>query len=153
MADQDVISAVAGFGSERLMLKLLQNHELCSNVMALTAICAIELQGNRAKWARVSDVSMIGRRMIARVTLDFSKPPPTLAAIPDSDQLAAHIGQENNLFFIFLRNNPDFIKWIKQVIEKMETYALQKGRPFGELTFGDHGAFMDKDNYIVLELQ
>lgn len=146
----DILSAV-GLGSERLVLKMLDNHELCSNVMALTALCAIEMGGNRASQVRVGDVSMVDRKMIAQVSFDFDGRPAVAAPLPDADKLAAHIGQENMLFYRFLLANPDFIKWIRQVIEKMDTYALQKGIRFSEISFGDHGAFMDRDNYIVLE--
>lgn len=135
------------------MLKVLENHELCSNIMALTAICCIEMGGNHAKEVHVGEVVMVGRQMIAKITFDFSAPPRIAAALPDSDKLLDHIGQENAAFFTFIRSNQDFIKWMRQVVDKMETQALRDGRRFSELSFGDHGAFMDKDNYIVLELQ
>ena len=151
MADLDILSAV-GFGSERLLLKLLENHELCNNVMALTALCAIEMGGNRASQVRVSDVQMVERKMIAHVSFEFGPRPKVAADLADAHKLSAHIGKENMLFYAFIRGNPDFIKWLKQIIEKMDTYALQNGIKYSEIGFGDYGAFMDKGNYIVLEI-
>jgi hypothetical protein len=154
MADQDVIAAIEA-GSGRLLAKLCTNAELCSSVMALTGVLAIEMEGSKASAVRIGDVVMEGRAMKAQVKMDFTARRAAAAPqdLPDSMELLAHIGQENRLFYEFIKANPDVQKWLQQVIEKMDTYALVKGVPFAALTFGDHGAYVTVEgDYIVLEI-
>jgi hypothetical protein len=154
VADQDVIAALEA-GSGRLLAKLLTNEDLCNQVMAATAVMALELDGSKAAAVKIGDVEMTGRAMKAKVTMDFAarRTAAALPDLPDSGRLLDHIGQENRLFYEFVRAHPDVQKWLRQVIEKMDTYALVKGVPFSSLSFGDHGAYMTIDgNYIVLEL-
>jgi hypothetical protein len=154
VADQDVLAALEA-GSGRLLTKLCTNAELCSNVMALTAVLAIEMEGSRAAAVRIGDVVMTGRAMKAQVKMDFTARRATTAPLdlPDSARLLEHVGQENRLFYEFIKSNPGVQKWLRQVIEKMDTYALTKGVPFSALTFGDHGAYVTAEgDYIVLEL-
>lgn len=148
---EDLLSAV-GLASGNLLDKLSSNHDLCNSVVALVGFVAGELSGSSSNRVNISDVEMTGKEMRARITLSRSGYQSVSVPQPSSTKLLEFMGQEGVLFYRFVNAHPDVIKWIRQVIDKMETYALQKGVDFSSINFGEHGAFVDKSKYIVLEI-
>ena len=147
---EDALEAI-GLISGNLLDKLLANDDLVNSVMALTGVLALEMRGCRAKGIVISDVEMVERQMRARFSFDFLGAAKS-QDLPGSDRLATHLGQEGKAFYNFIKDNPPLGVWMRQVIEKMETYAMQKGVKFEQLHFGDHGAFVDPGRVIVLEI-
>jgi hypothetical protein len=88
VADQDVIAALEA-GSGRLLAKLLTNEDLCNQVMAATAVMALELDGSKAAAVKIGDVEMTGRAMKAKVTMDFTARRTDRAAGPAGLRAAA----------------------------------------------------------------
>jgi hypothetical protein len=148
---EDLMSAV-GLVSGSLLDKLASNRDLCNSVVALVGFMSTELSGAGAKRVNISDVEMVERQMRARITISRTGYASVAASQPCSDKLLEFMGQEGILFYRFVNAHPDVVKWIRQIIEKMETYAMQKGVAFSSIEFGDHGAFVDKAKYIVLEI-
>lgn len=150
MPEQDVETAI-GLVSDSLLGKLVANHELCQNVMALTGMICLEMDGIRASKVNIGPVEMSGQRLIAKVDIILrGKPAVQLPDVPGKDTLLTHIGAENKLFYEFLRVHPALVTWIRQVIEKMETYALQHGKRYADLGFTK--AIVDHESNIVLDL-
>jgi len=153
MAEKDVLAAV-GEQSENVLNKATMNVELCQTYMALVSLCALECnrRGCNMGGLQMGNVLMTGNRMVAKVT--FSKliiPGSRIPeASPNSSRLVDFLHREAHGLWMFLQKNPCLIKFLEQVVERMDTYCRDKGKKFEEINFSK--AFMSKEDDIVLEI-
>lgn len=152
MPDKDILSAV-GEQSERVLHKATESIEICQRFMALVSLCALESnrRGNSVGGVRIGNVSMSGDRMIAKVTFSKIIIPRVPEAAPNSSTLVEFLHREARGLWLFIQKNPDLVRFLEQVIEKVDSYCRYKGKKFEEVTFSN--AFMDSEDNIVLEIE
>ena len=151
MADKDVLAAI-GEQSENVLHKATENMELCQRFMALVSLCALESnkRGCSMGGLRMGNVVMGGNRMTAKVSFSKIIVPRVPEAYPNSSTLVDFLHHEAHGLWLFLQRNPCLVKFLEQVIEKMDTYCRDKSKKFEEIEFSN--AFMSKEDDIVLEI-
>jgi len=151
MAQRNVESAI-GEKSEKVLHKATENIDLCQRFMALVSLCALECnkRGASMSGVQIGNVLMTGNRMVAKITFSKLIVPRTPEAYPNSSILVEFLHREAEGLWLFIRNNPCFIRFLEQVLEKMDTFCRDKGGKFEEVSFVN--AFMDNEDNIVLEI-
>ena len=151
MPDKDVLAAVAG-ASESLLHKATDNLDICQRFMALVALCAIEANGRGCSMGgvQVGNIVMNGHRLVAKVTFSRLEIPRSITLANGAARLVDFLHGEAEGLWLFIQKNPDFIKYLGQLVTIVDLYCKDKGLDYGEVSFSH--AFMDKEDNIVLEI-
>ena len=152
MADKDVLAAVGG-ASEELLHAATDNLDICQRFMALVALCALEAnkRGCSMGGVRVGSIVMNGpNRLVAKVTFSRLVIPRTITLANQAAKLVDFLHGEAEGLWLFIQKNPDFIKYLEQLVTIMTGYCKDKGLDYGEASFSH--AFMDNEDNIVLEI-
>jgi hypothetical protein len=151
MAELSVEAAI-GLVSGSLLEKLCGNTDLVNAVMALMGKLCQTMGALQAKSVRIGPIRFNGRAMVAKLhIIKNGIPPPMPHDLPGKKTLLETIGSENEAFYYFIKAHPDITDWLREVIQKMETYALAKGRRYDSLRFATQ--VIDHNSNIVLELE
>lgn len=160
MPDLDVNAAI-GQGSERLLHKVTENVQLCSNIMGIVSLIALTAQerGKNLAGIQIGPVTMTERRMSAKVTYSDFVLKKSIPSIPSVNSFMHFLKAEAEGLYLMIARNPDILIWIRDIVERMDAYAKHKGKKFEDLTFGDKrepgdaaAVFMDREDVIVMEL-
>lgn len=160
MPDRDVASAI-GEQSEQLLHRLTENADLCQMVMGLLSQVALIAHERRMNLSgvRVGPVTMRGRRLAAKVTFSRKHIHREAPEIQQVNSFMHFLKSEAEGLYLFVAKNPDFLYWMRQLIQKMEAYAKDTNRRFQDLTIGNFlvpgreaPAFVDQDDHMVVEL-
>lgn len=151
MADKDVLSAIGG-ASEELLNKATDNLDICQRFMALVALCALEAnrRGCSMGGVQVGNIVVSGDRLVAKVTFSRLVIPRTITLANGAARLVDFLHGEAEGLWLFIQKNPDFIKYLEQLVTIMVGYCKHKGLDYGEVSFSH--AFMDSEDNIVLEI-
>jgi hypothetical protein len=150
MAELDIHSAI-GASSERLLRKAEENIQLCQNFRSLCGLLADEGVTRGSPYIQIGRVSMTGTRMRAFVMFSKLKIPETYVTYPETNNLMATIYRENQAFYRFIQENRSLIRYLKDVVEHLDTYCRDKGKKFEEIEFSE--AFMERDeDFVVLQI-
>ena len=152
MADKDVLAAVGG-ASEELLHKATDNLDICQRFMALVAMCALEANKRGASMGgvQIGSIVMNGRHLVAKVTFSKLIIPRSITLANQASRLVDFLHGEAEGLWLFIQKNPDFIKFLEQLVNIMATYCTDKGLDYGEVSFSH--AFMDSEDNIVLEIE
>jgi hypothetical protein len=94
---------------------------------------------------------MSGNRMIAKVAFSKLIVSRSQEMAPGASSLVQFLRREAEGLWLFIRKNPCLVKYLQQIIERMDAYSRDKGKPFHEISFSN--GFMDKTDNIVLEIE
>lgn len=152
MPEKDVLAAVAG-ASEDLLHKATDNLDICQRYMALVALCAIEANKRGASMGgvQIGNIVMNGKRLIAKVTFSSLIVPRQITLANNASRLVDFLHGEAEGLWLFIQKNPDFIKFLEQLVSIMDGYCRDKSLDYGEVSFSH--AFMDNDDNVVLEIE
>ena len=164
MSERDALAALGR--SENLLHQITENVELCGRIMGIISLL-IDVANDRGmsfEGVQVGPVTMVGTRMAAHVTFSKLAIPRRFENIPEAKGFAEFLGKEAEGLYLFIVKNPDLMKWVGDVVGKLDYFCRDKGKKFEELTFsgqaeaqrlrsaGDFGCFFTPDDYIVLEV-
>ena len=152
MPEQNVLTAV-GEQSNRLLEQATKNYAVCSAFVAMLWMIAntASQRGARLDGIEASAVTMTERRIRAKITFHSLAMCSSKPVSVEAKNLSDHIMKENHELAVLLRSNPDLVRMLGGIVEKMDAYARFKGVQFSQLSFGD--GFMDDDDNFVLEVQ
>ena len=151
MPEKDVLAAVGG-ASEELLHKATDNLDICQRFMALVALCALEANKRGASMGgvQIGSIVMNGPRLVAKVTFSRLVIPRSITLANGAAKLVDFLHGEAEGLWLFIQKNPDFIKFLEQLVTIMTGYCKDKGLDYGEASFSH--AFMDSEDNIVLEI-
>ena len=151
MPDRTVAAAL-GDSSGRLLEAAKGNRDLCNAFVAMLWIVAnraAEL-GARMDGVRCGEVTMTDNRIKFHVSFHGLALPGNRHIDVQARDMAEHIGKEQAELDIFIRANDTIPSVLMGVVEKIDAYARDKGKRFGEIVFAS--GFMSEDDDLVLEL-
>ena len=152
MADKSVATHLEDTRS-RLLKKLYKNEDLCNVVIALLGRLTLMAHGRGGpKSIRISDVQEHGngefraRISFAPVSLRTpSRPTP-------KNDLMDYMASKNIALASVLAYNTDVADFFQTLVGKIEQYAAFKSIPFYRLKVLTGGAFISKDNELVIRV-
>lgn len=137
----------------RLLKKLYKNEDLCNVIIALLGRLAIEAHNRGGPAAiRVSDVQEQGNGEF-RARISFAPASLWTPSRPMyKSDLMEYMAAKNNSLAQVLALNDGLADFFQVLIGKIEQYAEHKSIPFYRLKVLTGGAFISRDNELVIRV-
>jgi len=135
-----------------LLQKIESNEDLANVLMALLGRLVLECtsKGFKLNAIRFSDLSEKDGRFQARISyLQNSLFVPTKTIQPRNDFIS-YLASKNSALVAVLRVNEHVAKLFETLVARIEQYAFHKSIPFNELQVLTNGAFISRDNDLVI---